>query len=167
MSHRSSRSGVILLTGLALCLAGLALTLHSLQVTPVLRKQIRAKQERLERLTDLREERGQAQAQAGFAAFIAREHTTPPALAVVIEKLLPNIQPDIVEFEPQAAAHGTRVLKANVNVGLVDLAKVNSLLDTLERHDPPWRIVECTVQAAAGQRGKGRVMLALEALEKL
>lgn len=165
MTDRFRSSGVMLLSGLILCMVSLALTLQSLRVTPAMLKQIRAKQDRLGRLAELREERGQAQ--TGFAAFMARDQTLPPALSVVIENMLPNAQPDIVQFEPQATAHGARVLKANVNLGLVDLAKMNPLLDKLERHDPPWRILECTIQAAAGQRGQGRVTLALEALEKL
>lgn len=161
---KSTHSNVLLLVALILAIAGLLLSLHSLRVTPTKLKQLHAKQQRLQQLADLRVEKGQAD--QGFMAFVASEHTLPSSVPVVIENVLPKSRPDIEELDPLQVSQGAKLRRVKVDLGEVELSSMNPLLRKLEVYDPPWRILECHV-AAVERRGWGRVTLALEALEKL
>ena len=161
---KSDRSIVSLFVALILSIAGLLLSLYSLRVTPTKLTQLHAKQQRLQQLADLRAERDQAD--QGFKAFVGSENTLPSSVSVVIENVLPKLRPGIEELDPLQVSHGANLRRVKVDLGELDLRKMNPLLRKLEAYDPPWRILECHISAVE-RRGWGRVTLALEALEKL
>ncbi len=165
MSETRSTSTGWVVVGLALAIVGLASTWHALRVTPTKVRHIQSKQERLAALEELRAEQGQTE--QGIAAFATSDQRLLSALPVVFENALPGATPKFATFDPKPTAQGTTLQTVNVNVGPIDLAKLNGLIEKLEGYDPPWRIVECQIQAAPTQRGWGTVTMSLEGLEKL
>lgn len=150
-------------TALALLLAGLALALtaHTVSDTPRALAQLARRQGDLTQLHGLLER--QAENRRALQT-LERTAGATPDLAAWQREHLPQVTAEFSDRETLPLRPGWSVRRIDVRLEDATLADVAPLLVGAETQQPPWRVVSLDLTASAGETGRGRMNLVMEAL---
>lgn len=147
-----------------LMLAGLALTLRTLQQAPSDLEQL---ERRLQTLQDLqREERSLSSDHLAVQAYQGLPRQGGASLEELFNEELPSAAVEITEQPVRTLRDHWVQRTAEVILEETRLAGVGQFLERAESQRPPWRMESCSISAAEGTPGTGRVVLVLSLLER-
>ena len=113
------------------------------------------------------DERAAAHNAAAIKMFEALPDPHPVQLADLLKRSLSGEKYEISEQPSQATIEGWQVIRREVTLPEIQLAKLGAFLTTAETQRPPWKLVSCRIVPIGARSGTGRVSLTLDALEKV
>lgn len=123
-----------------------------------------AREATLDRLRAL--EQAAQKDKAALHAFEALTQTQPPALQPYIQSLLPSVRVEVRRRDTVPATGDWRAQRMEAQLDGVLGDDLGRLLVRLEKARPPWRLVECTLQASDQTADAINATLILEGLER-
>lgn len=87
-------------------------------------------------------------------------------LSEIVNAALPSVKSEIERGHLEPALDGWSIRRANIVFEKVPAVGVAQFMDAVYAQRPPWRVVDCSVQALPNAPGMVRATFALEGLER-
>jgi len=144
----------------SLAVVAVALSIHTLRVTPERIAQIER------RKGDWRTLRTAAQRLATDRAALAEQTQNGPAanLADWMRSQRAAWTAEVQEKERERITENWSLQRMQVTIPNVNLVDLGTTLDALAVQTPPWRVAELSISAVESGAGRGRISLLLEGL---
>jgi hypothetical protein len=103
---------------------------------------------------------------AALIALDSLPSKTPPTIAEIVNVALPNVKCEIERGHLEPTLDGWAVRRENVVFERMPANGVARFVYALSTQRPPWRVVDCSVQALTDAQGTVRAAFVVEGLER-
>lgn len=150
--------------GLAVFVIGILLTVTNLQQMPEFTRKLETKVNNLKQLRAMRNAGGQYQAALG--AFQALTNPAPVSLSGLAATCITNAVPEIRARDSHRLKNDWTLTQVEVIYSEIDLNLLSPFVTAAESQRPPWKLIECEIEALRPAGGFGRTVLVFESLKK-